>query len=314
LGLADLSDATPRRYGGAGLALGGPSLAVSCRKAGSYSQLGFDLVDRRTRGDVDRALTRLARRAGPIGCSLTLERAFPQHVGLGSKTALLLAVLRSVDVVLKLQLTKRDLQSLSGRGGSSGIGIHTFFVGGVVADGGHASAGEQFRPSSAASPSHELPPLNVRLAFPSNWRITLVLPRGARQQDRNERHFFQAHTPIPDRESLETVAWIYHGLTPAFSLGDLTLLGESVRGMSRTGFKKREILGQPQSLRSLLRALHHLPECAAGMSSMGPIIFVIHEAGNASIVAAVRKLADNGGAHVLGSWRGRNLGASIALR
>ena len=52
----------------------------------------------------------------------------------------MLAVLASIDAALDLRLAREELQLLSSRGGTSGIGIHTYFVGGFLIDAGTMAA------------------------------------------------------------------------------------------------------------------------------------------------------------------------------
>src|SRR5690606_33958207 len=147
-----------------------------------------------------------------------------QHVGLGTKTALKLAVVSAYHRLLEMCVDRAVQQRLSGRGGASGIGIHGFFEGGVLWDAGKpAQAVEALLPSGAAL-AKSTPTLMMRQPFPSPWRVGLCLPRAERSHGMDERRFFEAHTPIPRNEALETMALLYHGVLPAFRQVDLALL------------------------------------------------------------------------------------------
>ena len=96
-----------------------------------------------------------------------------QHVGFGSKTALLMAIGIGCNEAAGSPLTEEELVVLSGRGGTSGVGVNTTFVGGFVVDGGRSKKkGTQFRPSSVEAP-RGCPPVLVRLRIPSEWRVHL---------------------------------------------------------------------------------------------------------------------------------------------
>src|SRR6187397_3143910 len=60
-----------------------------------------------------------------------------EHVGLGTKTAVILGALQAAAIASGYKVSRAELQLLSGRGGASGVGIHAFFIGGLVIDAGH---------------------------------------------------------------------------------------------------------------------------------------------------------------------------------
>ncbi|QSG13692.1 putative sugar kinase [Halapricum desulfuricans] len=62
-------------------------------------------------------------------------------------------------------------------------------------------------------------------------------------------------------------------LIPSIAQGDYILFREAINSMQFIGFKKREIKRQPDSL-SLVNELQEMGY-AAGMSSLGPAVFVI---------------------------------------
>jgi beta-ribofuranosylaminobenzene 5'-phosphate synthase len=87
--------------------------------------------------------------AGLTNVALTILESPPTHVGLGSKTSVSLACIEAACLTLGRQPTPIELISMTGRGGTSGIGINTYFSGGVIADDGHRmETGAKFYPSS----------------------------------------------------------------------------------------------------------------------------------------------------------------------
>ena len=150
----------------------------------------------------------------------------------------------------------------------------------------------------------------MRQQFPLSWRIGLCLTRAERSHGIDERHFFEANTPIPRYEALETMALLYHGVLPAFRQGDLDLLASSLAAVSRIGFKRLEIdrCGAPTS--NLLGDLSS-KGYAAGMSSMGPLIFAIYADNDEQAIEAIKEACAIHDAEWLGTCRGLNEGASI---
>ena len=175
--LIDLAGATQRRFGGAGFSLDAMPATVSARMAPGNRLDVVPNLDERDRNDLERYVGMLSR-AMNMCFYVEVSTVMPQHVGLGSKTALLLATGLVCNSAAGNPLPRRDLISMSGRGGASGVGINTAFVGGLVVDGGHrADRDTGFVPSSAVKPK-TVPPSLVRLMFPAEWRIHLFLPNG----------------------------------------------------------------------------------------------------------------------------------------
>lgn len=138
IGLADLGRATARAYGGAGFALEGPAFTVSAAGSSERSLVGFDSLDDDAYQEVQHALARLEAHVGHrLLYEFVLEGQVRQHVGLGTKTALILATLQAGALATGQDVPRSVLQTLSGRGGASGVGINTFFIGGLVIDSGH---------------------------------------------------------------------------------------------------------------------------------------------------------------------------------
>src|SRR4051794_11447239 len=90
-GLLDLGDATPRRYGGAGCLIGAPGVRVTAHPDERWSFTGLGEAEARTRTQVYDLLGRLERL--PLAPRrVAIERAVPEHIGLGSKTTTLLSI------------------------------------------------------------------------------------------------------------------------------------------------------------------------------------------------------------------------------
>lgn len=165
-GLLSWGKDRPRQFGGVGLMIERPGLELWCRPAPTWSAEG-PLGDRAL--GVAWKVAACLQAEGPIPPPLhfTIERAPPEHVGLGVGTQLSLAVARCV--ALSADLPDVDVSRLaawSGRGRRSGVGIHGFAQGGLIVDGGHRSD----RPESKA------PPLLCRHEFPEDWSVLVITP------------------------------------------------------------------------------------------------------------------------------------------
>ncbi|MDJ0686204.1 MAG: hypothetical protein QNJ84_16055 [Alphaproteobacteria bacterium] len=276
--LIDLAGVTGRKFGGAGFAVDALPTVVRAEGARTNALDGFDRLDARGRADVDALLMRLLGRTDQGGVRLTLEAAPPQHVGLGSKTSLLLAIAVACDRIGTLGLEPEAMRSISGRGGASGVGSHSFFEGGFIIDGGHPwREGESFAPSSAGPP-RESPPLLVRARFPAHWRILLLLPEAAAPSVSDEAAFFARNAPIAPDAVFDVLAGVYHGVAPAVAAADLPALKKALAKIQHRGFKQAELAAQPVLVRSLLSELQAQDGVAAGLSSLGPLIYAIYAA------------------------------------
>lgn len=245
-----------------------------------------------------------------IAAEISIRAPVRQHVGFGSKTAALLAVLQGVSELFDLGLEPRELQLLSRRGGTSGVGIHTYFQGGYVADAGHAQETvSKLHPSSRRSPE-SVPPLLTWATFPAEWTVWLLLPPGERIAGADEAAFFANATPIPREEVLETVALIHHGFSPAIVTKDIGLLAGVLPAIHQIGFKRREYDAQSGLSKALLTACWE-EGLAGGLSSMGPLLYLIVETGDfpRPLEATIRGER----IELIGPLEGRNRGASLSV-
>jgi len=155
LGFLDLNGGLGRRFGSIGLAMDGPRTRLSLRHSVAQRAQGPD------KARAEEHLAALAARAS-LGNSyaLTMHEAIPAHAGLGSGTALALAVAAAFRRLEGLRPDTRDAAALA-RGERSGVGIAIFRKGGFVVDGGRGPATRE-------------PPILVRLPFPRSWRILLI--------------------------------------------------------------------------------------------------------------------------------------------
>lgn len=275
--LFDLGRATARAYGGAGFMLAGPTTTVVARRASAWSFAGTPDLDERTHGDVLSLLGRMKERTGEFAAEVELVGHPPQHVGLGSKTALMLSVASAVNAELNAALEVAEIQAVTGRGGASGIGIRGFSTGGFLIDGGHRSdTVADLTPSSGRRPGSP-PPVTVRHAMPDHWKVHLLLPEGERRHGRDEIEFFKRVTPVPAPEVFRSVTYAVHELAPAIQEADLPAVRVALENLHSVGFKSRELGAQPQEVRDLLEHFLSKYPTPAGLSSMGPLVYVISD-------------------------------------
>lgn len=163
LGFLDPSASLGRRFASLGLVIDGFPTRLSIGPAKSNQVLADPGCSARDRVRLVHHLETLQRTTGfdqPV--VLCLHHAPVAHAGFGSGTQLALAAGRAFSEFHGLELPTRSIAAMLGRGERSGVGIAGFDQGGLLLDGGPG------RDGSAA-------PLLARVAFPSAWRVVLVL-------------------------------------------------------------------------------------------------------------------------------------------
>lgn len=310
LTLIDLGYASLRVNGGIGFALDGLPSTVVASRADNDKLIIPAHFDAQGRRDLEEALVRLREYEEYPPTELTVTCSVPQHVGFGTKTSTILGVLQAVSLLYEIQIGDAELVRLSRRGTTSGIGIATFFCGGLIADAGRKRVGrDEFQPSGSAqlrSPSTSI----VRLSMPAQWQCHLILPQGTLRCGVDESTFFRLHTPIGKREVLKVFAAVYHGICPAVAEADFQLFRQALIEVHRLGFKHREVCGQPRVVTEVLRRINANVRLAAGMSSMGPLIHVMEE-GEGESVCYLSAICAEAGARYLGTFPLRNTGFEI---
>lgn len=308
--LADLGNATFRRYGGAGFALSNPRAEISLHRSEQSEIIGLTKLDE----EGQRVISNLFfsyigdHRLSPS--TLTIRRCPRPHAGYGSRTALILAVVHALTQFYNIPASEADQIHLSRRGGTSGVGVHSFWRGGVCWDAGHpAELLDEYRPSSEAV-GHSVPPLMMRLPFPEEWEIALFDSGAISLSGKDESEFFRKHTPIDRMAALETIGALYHGVLPAFRCADLELLRRALNKIQSTGFKKAEIDLHKQMVKNLLS---ELDSCgiACGLSSMGPLVYAIFNRNDSLIRQTCASIAAKMPSFTLEFVDGDNMGIVV---
>lgn len=214
---------------------------------------------------------------------IKVREIIPRHVGLGSKTQLALALADGISRLLKLDntpLSKEVLASIVRRGGTSGIGVTSYFHGGAIIDGGHEfGAGkekESFLPSSASNARPA--PVLSRDDMPEGWRAVIGIPtleEGA--HDADEIDIFKQNCPVPISEVQQLSHVILMKLLPAIKQQRFNEICDCINFFQDIGFKKVEVGLRGKVYRQMLRDWRAAGAPCAGMSSFGPTIYSLAE-------------------------------------
>jgi beta-ribofuranosylaminobenzene 5'-phosphate synthase len=276
-GLIDLAGATMRAYGGAGVAIGCPTISVNVTRSASESLSCSDVSDN-TVNAVEIALKRARLSGINTAFDIQIVSSLPEHSGLGSTTATVLAVLFTLNEA-EPALSRKELVLISGRGRTSGVGCQTFYSGGFAIDVGqrdHPNNGS-YQPS--VDSGEREPSLGIgSWQMPERWLVTLLKSAdGVVHSHETERELFRRHKSVRSDVSIQMNS-LYHGMLPAVLDQDIERFAESLASYQSVGFKHFEIQNQSTGTRELLSAARETG-LAAGLSSLGPMVFVIHDRG-----------------------------------
>ena len=259
--LVDLSGDLGRLDGGAGVALKLPRTVVVAEESDELKYFG---------PRADEVLPKLER-LGLKG-RIKVISSPPAHVGLGSTTSLLLSCAKALSSVNGVELTARELALLTGRGGTSGVGVAVFESGGFVVDFGH-DLEQKGRPLPSGA-SLASPPPYVRLDFPEEWTILVAFPEKGVYDEEREVDEFLKRTPIPPGESSKVARIIFMLMIPAVLEKRIDLFKKAINELQKVGFKKIENELQDEEVRAFMEKVRELSG-VAGLSSMGPTVYTV---------------------------------------
>ncbi len=302
--LIDLNGALGRLDGSVGLTLDSPSMKISVQRDAGICISGDDTFKER----IEAVIRALITEHKISGAAVHVEEAYRSHAGLGAGTQVALAVASGVNLLYGLDLRLHELARLSGRGGTSGIGVAAYESGGFIGDGGHKDKAA-FLPSSASAMYNPAPVL-VRYEFPA-WNIVLAIPNLHGASDKPEIDIFQQHCPIPLSEVQALCHVVLMEMLPAVVEKEMERFGRSINRVQTLGFKRRELALQP-FCKSLIDFMNESGALGAGMSSFGPAVYAISH--KKHLKSAVQHFLDEsvgGEVHVV---RARNDGAHIEER
>jgi beta-ribofuranosylaminobenzene 5'-phosphate synthase len=277
LGLISMHEGGPRRNGGIGFSLQEPGAIVTGTPATKFA-----LVDERELGFGENEATQLRATADEAVAADTLSSnvairisgGIRTHVGMGSGTAIRLAVLEVIYVINGRPRPREHLIARSARGGTSGIGINTYFDGGLILDLGVKSGPNGFFPSSSIRPA-TVPTALPRLAMPE-WPMCLCLPRSIRPKSQNEElDFFKRTAPVDPAASFRAAYDALFGIYAAVADADHEAFCRAVTSIQHTTWKNAEWREYGVQLERLRDDLACLGADCVGMSSLGPMLFCL---------------------------------------
>lgn len=287
-----MHEGAPRMNGGIGFAIGGPDARIDLAPSNDLL-----LNDARPSPMPASEVDQLCSLLRAVCSELKMDRMakidiggdMRTHFGMGSGTSLRLAAIEGLALFNGLDLTKAEIVSSSKRGGTSGVGIKSYFEGGLVCDLGRPNNGDNFKPSSAAQADR--PPLALPTIALPEWPMLVCIPRGISPKTQGEEiDFFRRTTPLPDTASFKASYLALFGIYAASAEGDYPAFCRSVNDIQHTAWKLAERSEYGEPLAAICEALRVGGADCVGMSSLGPMIFCF--ASNAKLGALEQIAAD----------------------
>ena len=215
MSLFDMNGSYKRIDGGIGLALQDPQFVLECEETEKGVTFDFDskLNDEEAIAECTEKIPAAAQRtiehfSIDTGFHFTVHSTYHPHSGLGSGTQIALATAKLITETVGISgVEGKELSTIVGRGGTSGIGTYVNELGGLIVDGGHSLVEKPgFLPSGASKASP--PPLIARYEFPEEWDILVAMPDiDYYVNGQQEVNIFQTYCPIP-KDEVEKVSHI----------------------------------------------------------------------------------------------------------
>lgn len=279
--LFDMSNSGYRQNGGVGFCISGLDTAITftaCRY--------FGITDNRAIGYTNQEANTLiayleqlyAIRGYAKKFSVTISSGPAPHSGFGTGTSIRLACVEAAHRLNNIEADIGQIISASGRGGTSGVGVNTYFSGGMSIDLGVKSTGLPLAPSSARQRPYTIPTQILCLPLPVSWRIGIaVAPNGYRISAEEESAFFNKTCPITILSVQQSIYHALSGMACSAIESDLETFCSAINATQDTEWKEAEWNAQADVLTELRKALHEAGAKCVGLSSLGPAIYFLSD-------------------------------------
>ncbi len=217
-GNIDLTGDLGRLYGTLGFTINYPYTALTAKRSNGIQVKG---------GDRDNA-ERYARHLIEIlnisgGAEIIIESTIPRNIGLGSQTALSLAIGTALSKLYNInKISLEEMAFKLGRGTVTALGTHGFRVGGFIIDGG-------FRTDKKGE---MIPPLIFRQNIPNDWYFVLCIPNDPMSKILNikekEDEVLDQLKPMEKEESAELARLVVMNIMPAIMEKDIIAFGKAI--------------------------------------------------------------------------------------
>ncbi|MCS7128322.1 MAG: hypothetical protein N3E36_03980 [Sulfolobales archaeon] len=259
-------------YGGLGVAIESPIVRIKVNKCEDFKLVAL--------GDVylEDVANAVKRKLKVENVCITVEKAIPRNVGLGSTTQIALAIAYGITKLFNLNYSIRELALILKRGKDSGVGIAAFENGGFIVDGGRKINGKVEEPKTL----NDIPPVIFQSPLPQNWYFIILIPRGIKGLDElRERYAMDYPRSLPRDLQYELYKLLLLHIIPSVIRGDIKTFGMAVTKLQMivgTYFSKYQGgVYCCREVEELVKTLLEAGAYGAGQSSWGPTTYGIVE-------------------------------------
>jgi len=274
ISLLEMNGGLGRVNGGLGFGIGSPVNRIRIRSARRSNIICNLKMDVEAIEYVRSIVNRVTNTKGLPECEVEVLQALPSHQGLGCFTSMGLAVVEGIFVHNGVKYTNDEVVALAHRGGTSGVGISTYFEGRLAVDLGHETKlgdVENFTPSSFAWKRGRALALSS-IPMPL-WPVLLLVPRTRRISENEEKAFFRKVCPLPVDEVARTIRVCFFGILPTVMTQNYSRFCEMLKLLRNTFWKRSEIALYSRDTLDIMERAEEFGADAASMSSMGPLVY-----------------------------------------
>ena len=288
MSLIDLNGSYRRVDGGIGLALQDPQFIFEVEQTESGITLDFadTVTDEEAIEESKEKIPDAAKRTVEhfnidSGFHFIVHQTYPPHSGFGSGTQIAVSTAHLITETMGIEIESRELSSIVGRGGTSGIGTYTHDLGGFILDGGHSKEEKPlFLPSGASQ------------AKPATLIAIPHIEKHVEGDD--EVAVYQTYCPIPKEEVEQVSHLILMNLVPFMLEKDIKNFGWAVHELQKVGFNKLEH-SLDDSYLPTMKAIEDAGAYGVGISSFGPVLYTMFDESNADIVEKTKEIIGDKG-------------------
>ncbi|NKI69007.1 hypothetical protein GN109_06205 [Collimonas pratensis] len=274
--LLDLGLTGYRRNGGVGFSITAPAAQFEFEKhptidLSELKATGFSASE--IKSLTNRVLAAKDSFGGTNGILLKRRTISERHIGLGVGTSTALACVEALCLLNEKKIEPEEIVRFSGRGGTSGIGVHGYFSGGFIFD-----VGRRFDSKPLLSSDDIMTPPTIPLAITQmdmpDWPVGLFHPPGAKAVSlEDERNLFSSTLPLTPEEVYKVTYHAVFGIVAAVADQDFDGFCSAINAIQECSWKQHEIKLHGPSVQLYLEPLRDLGCSAVGMSSVGPTLY-----------------------------------------
>ena len=293
--LIGMSDEGYRINGGFGCSISNPVLDCYFEKSDK-----LQIIDKRNNGLVIKERKRLLDTI-QIVCSkynlkikyncLIQSDVIYSHVGLGATTMIYMSCIEALFLLNGIKYNRDMVVINSNRGGTSGVGIHTYFDGGASFDIGVSATLNIIRPSSLGQ-QNQIPLQLCKFNMPC-WSVGIIIPSHiSRMSESQEELFFRRNTPITTNEVKDILYEVVYGILPSLKEENFHIFCKSLNNLQKTKWKNSEWDAYGKELYDIKETLIKNGATTVGLSSLGPMLYFFGD-NMPEIINSIKKIYPN---------------------